>query len=79
MSVIVDDFFYPGTNINEALLRAVQMLVRTSNHDLLEQRSVSMIIFVSDGDPTVGKFCSKVVFFSSLTNIWKRLLGFKII
>ncbi|XP_020569676.1 inter-alpha-trypsin inhibitor heavy chain H2 isoform X2 [Oryzias latipes] len=44
-----------GTNINEALLRAVQMLVRTSNHDLLEQRSVSMIIFVSDGDPTVGE------------------------
>lgn len=79
MRVIVDDFFYLGTNINEALLRAVQMLVRTSNHDLLEQRSVSMIIFVSDGDPTVGKICSKFFFFSSLTNIWKRLLGFKII
>uniref|UniRef100_A0A8C7Z6L9 Inter-alpha-trypsin inhibitor heavy chain 2 n=1 Tax=Oryzias sinensis TaxID=183150 RepID=A0A8C7Z6L9_9TELE len=44
-----------GTNINEALLRAVQMLVRASNHDLVEQRSVSMIIFVSDGDPTVGE------------------------
>ncbi|KAA0721135.1 Inter-alpha-trypsin inhibitor heavy chain H2 [Triplophysa tibetana] len=44
-----------GTNINEALLRAVQMLVKASNQGLIEPRSVSMIIFVSDGDPTVGE------------------------
>uniref|UniRef100_A0A8C1XSS3 Inter-alpha-trypsin inhibitor heavy chain 2 n=1 Tax=Cyprinus carpio TaxID=7962 RepID=A0A8C1XSS3_CYPCA len=42
-----------GTNINEALLRAVQMLVRASNQGLTDPRSVSMIILVSDGDPTV--------------------------
>uniref|UniRef100_A0A8C1XXY7 Inter-alpha-trypsin inhibitor heavy chain 2 n=1 Tax=Cyprinus carpio TaxID=7962 RepID=A0A8C1XXY7_CYPCA len=44
-----------GTNINEALLRAVQMLVRASNQGLTDPRSVSMIILVSDGDPTVGE------------------------
>ncbi|XP_004570045.1 inter-alpha-trypsin inhibitor heavy chain H2 isoform X1 [Maylandia zebra] len=44
-----------GTNINEALLRAVQMLVRASNHRVIDPRSVSMIILVSDGDPTVGE------------------------
>ncbi|KAF4114531.1 inter-alpha-trypsin inhibitor heavy chain H2 [Onychostoma macrolepis] len=44
-----------GTNINEALLRAVQMLVRASNQGLIDPRSVSMVILVSDGDPTVGE------------------------
>ncbi|XP_061570167.1 inter-alpha-trypsin inhibitor heavy chain H2 [Cololabis saira] len=44
-----------GTNINEALMRAVQMLVKASNHGLIDPRSVSMIILVSDGDPTVGE------------------------
>ncbi|XP_070709808.1 inter-alpha-trypsin inhibitor heavy chain H2 isoform X1 [Pempheris klunzingeri] len=44
-----------GTNINEALMRAAQMLVRASNQGLLDPRSVSMIILVSDGDPTVGE------------------------
>nr|XP_046235574.1 inter-alpha-trypsin inhibitor heavy chain H2 [Scatophagus argus] len=44
-----------GTNINEALMRAVQMLVRASNQGLIDPRSVSMIILVSDGDPTVGE------------------------
>ncbi|CAN9508439.1 unnamed protein product [Ophioblennius macclurei] len=44
-----------GTNINEALMRAVQMLVKASNQGLIDPRSVSMIILVSDGDPTVGE------------------------
>ncbi|KAF7655135.1 hypothetical protein LDENG_00059340, partial [Lucifuga dentata] len=44
-----------GTNINEALMRAVQMLVRASSQGLLDSRSISMIILVSDGDPTVGE------------------------
>ncbi|XP_053271011.1 inter-alpha-trypsin inhibitor heavy chain H2 isoform X2 [Pleuronectes platessa] len=44
-----------GTNINEALMRAVQMLVRASNQGMIDPRSVSMIILVSDGDPTVGE------------------------
>uniref|UniRef100_A0A3Q3W9S6 VWFA domain-containing protein n=1 Tax=Mola mola TaxID=94237 RepID=A0A3Q3W9S6_MOLML len=44
-----------GTNINEALLRAVNMLLRATNQGLINPRSVSMIILVSDGDPTVGE------------------------
>ncbi|KAM7367332.1 hypothetical protein PAMP_015242 [Pampus punctatissimus] len=44
-----------GTNINEALMRAVQILVRASKQGLADPRSVSMIILVSDGDPTVGE------------------------
>ncbi|XP_061662225.1 inter-alpha-trypsin inhibitor heavy chain H2 [Syngnathoides biaculeatus] len=44
-----------GTNINEALMKAVQILLRASNQGLIDPRSVSMIILVSDGDPTVGE------------------------
>ncbi|XP_072309849.1 inter-alpha-trypsin inhibitor heavy chain H2 [Eucyclogobius newberryi] len=44
-----------GTNINEALIRAVQILVKASHQGLIDPRSVSMIILVSDGDPTVGE------------------------
>ncbi|XP_028306619.1 inter-alpha-trypsin inhibitor heavy chain H2 [Gouania willdenowi] len=44
-----------GTNINEALMKAVMMLVKASNQGLIDPRSVSMIILVSDGDPTVGE------------------------
>ncbi|KAM6895234.1 inter-alpha-trypsin inhibitor heavy chain H2 [Xenentodon cancila] len=50
-----------GTNINEALMRAVQMLVRASNQGLIDPRSVSMIILVSDGDPTVGEIKLSVI------------------
>lgn len=44
-----------GTNINEALMKAVQMLLKALSQGQIDQRSVSMIILVSDGDPTVGK------------------------
>ncbi|KAL0962832.1 hypothetical protein UPYG_G00346100 [Umbra pygmaea] len=44
-----------GTNINEALLRAAQMLLKASKQGMINHRSVSMIILVSDGDPTVGE------------------------
>lgn len=36
-------------------MKAVQMLLKASNQGLIDPRSVSMIILVSDGDPTVGK------------------------
>uniref|UniRef100_A0A3B3Z8E8 Uncharacterized protein n=1 Tax=Periophthalmus magnuspinnatus TaxID=409849 RepID=A0A3B3Z8E8_9GOBI len=49
----IQDIKPNGTNINEALMRAVQILVRASNQGLIDPRSVSMIILVSDGDPTV--------------------------
>ncbi|XP_068611633.1 inter-alpha-trypsin inhibitor heavy chain H2 [Brachionichthys hirsutus] len=41
-----------GTNINEALMRAIQMLDKLSP---VNPNAVSMIILVSDGDPTVGE------------------------
>ncbi|KAM9467432.1 inter-alpha-trypsin inhibitor heavy chain H2 [Clarias gariepinus] len=44
-----------GTNINEALLKAIQMLLKAQNQGLIDPRSVSMIILISDGDPTVGE------------------------
>lgn len=70
-------FVTSGTNINEALMRAVQMLVRASHQGLIDPRSVSMIILVSDGDPTVGKtrrllLCFEVLS-SFLTGLWSLL------
>uniref|UniRef100_A0A8C5MRL9 Inter-alpha-trypsin inhibitor heavy chain 2 n=1 Tax=Leptobrachium leishanense TaxID=445787 RepID=A0A8C5MRL9_9ANUR len=44
-----------GTNINEALLRAVYILKEASGFGLLDPNSVSLIVLVSDGDPTVGE------------------------
>nr|XP_004662448.2 inter-alpha-trypsin inhibitor heavy chain H2 isoform X2 [Jaculus jaculus] len=44
-----------GTNINEALLRAIFILNEASNLGMLNPDSVSLIILVSDGDPTVGE------------------------
>uniref|UniRef100_A0A8C8Z322 Inter-alpha-trypsin inhibitor heavy chain 2 n=1 Tax=Prolemur simus TaxID=1328070 RepID=A0A8C8Z322_PROSS len=44
-----------GTNINEALLRAIFILNEASNLGALDPNSVSLIILVSDGDPTVGE------------------------
>ncbi|KAJ8384548.1 hypothetical protein AAFF_G00200810 [Aldrovandia affinis] len=44
-----------GTNINEAILRAIHILTKASDHGLIDPRSISMIILVSDGDPTVGE------------------------
>ncbi|XP_019399285.1 PREDICTED: inter-alpha-trypsin inhibitor heavy chain H2 [Crocodylus porosus] len=44
-----------GTNINEALLRATFILNEAKNLGMLDPNSVSMIVFVSDGDPTVGE------------------------
>ncbi|XP_006772696.1 PREDICTED: inter-alpha-trypsin inhibitor heavy chain H2 [Myotis davidii] len=44
-----------GTNINEALLRAIFILNEANNMGMLDPNSVSLIILVSDGDPTVGE------------------------
>ncbi|XP_032205679.1 inter-alpha-trypsin inhibitor heavy chain H2 [Mustela erminea] len=44
-----------GTNINEALLRAIFILNEANNLGMLDPESVSLIILVSDGDPTVGE------------------------
>ncbi|XP_038597300.1 inter-alpha-trypsin inhibitor heavy chain H2 [Tachyglossus aculeatus] len=50
-----------GTNINEALLRAIFILREASNLGLLDPNSVSLIILVSDGDPTVGELKPTVI------------------
>ncbi|XP_066489836.1 inter-alpha-trypsin inhibitor heavy chain H2 [Tiliqua scincoides] len=44
-----------GTNINDALLRAIFILNEAKNLKMLDPNSVSMIVLVSDGDPTVGE------------------------
>uniref|UniRef100_A0A8D1BI25 Inter-alpha-trypsin inhibitor heavy chain 4 n=1 Tax=Sus scrofa TaxID=9823 RepID=A0A8D1BI25_PIG len=44
-----------GTNINDAMLMAVQLLERANREELLPARSVTLIILLTDGDPTVGE------------------------
>lgn len=57
----------PGTNINEALLRAIFILNEADNLGMLDPNSVSLIILVSDGDPTVGKYHSSSLVTDFLT------------
>lgn len=49
-------------------MRAINMLVKASKKGDIDPRSVSMIILVSDGDPTVGKTgsASRLAGFSNL-------------
>lgn len=68
-------YLIPGTNINEALMKAVQMLLKASNQGLIDPRSVSMIILVSDGDPTVGKYLPKCFAYCSRKQDRKLLLS----
>ncbi|KAM5280075.1 inter-alpha-trypsin inhibitor heavy chain H4 [Ctenodactylus gundi] len=44
-----------GTNINDAMLMAVQLLESSNRTELLPSQSVSLIILLTDGDPTVGE------------------------
>ncbi|GCC35021.1 hypothetical protein chiPu_0013500 [Chiloscyllium punctatum] len=57
--------FISRTNINEAVLSAIYILTEANNLGLLDPRSVSFIIMVSDGDPTVGEI--------KLSNIQKNV------
>ncbi|XP_042535896.1 inter-alpha-trypsin inhibitor heavy chain H4 isoform X1 [Dipodomys spectabilis] len=43
-----------GTNINDAMLMAVKLLESSNKAELLPARSISIIILLTDGDPTVG-------------------------
>ncbi|XP_062325554.1 inter-alpha-trypsin inhibitor heavy chain H3a isoform X2 [Osmerus eperlanus] len=45
---------YGLTNINDAVLRAVDMLVKDKQNNLFPDRSVSMIILLTDGMPNIG-------------------------
>ncbi|XP_058029490.1 inter-alpha-trypsin inhibitor heavy chain H4-like isoform X2 [Ahaetulla prasina] len=44
-----------GTNINEALLTAINSLDQATYEELLPENSISMIILLTDGEPTVGE------------------------
>uniref|UniRef100_A0A673UFQ2 Inter-alpha-trypsin inhibitor heavy chain 4 n=1 Tax=Suricata suricatta TaxID=37032 RepID=A0A673UFQ2_SURSU len=44
-----------GTNINGAMMTAVQLLTNANRQELLPAGSVSLIILLTDGDPTVGE------------------------
>ncbi|KAK2503038.1 hypothetical protein MC885_016061, partial [Smutsia gigantea] len=44
-----------GTNINDAMLMAVRLLESATREELLSSGSVSLIILLTDGDPTVGE------------------------
>ena len=44
-----------GTNINDAMLMAVQLLEKANQEELLPEGSITLIILLTDGDPTVGK------------------------
>uniref|UniRef100_I3LWI4 Inter-alpha-trypsin inhibitor heavy chain 4 n=1 Tax=Ictidomys tridecemlineatus TaxID=43179 RepID=I3LWI4_ICTTR len=44
-----------GTNINEAMLTAVSRLKSDNQAELLSEGSVSLIILLTDGDPTMGE------------------------
>ncbi|XP_049633671.1 inter-alpha-trypsin inhibitor heavy chain H4 [Suncus etruscus] len=44
-----------GTNINEAMLKAVKMLNDANREEMLHAGSVSIIILLTDGEPTSGE------------------------
>ncbi|KAM8758699.1 inter-alpha-trypsin inhibitor heavy chain H4 isoform 1-T1 [Rhynchonycteris naso] len=44
-----------GTNINDAMLMAVQLLEKANREELLLPGSVSLLLLLTDGDPTVGE------------------------
>ncbi|ETE59830.1 Inter-alpha-trypsin inhibitor heavy chain H2, partial [Ophiophagus hannah] len=64
-----------GTNINDALLRAMFILNEANALGMLDPSSVSMIILVSDGDPTVGKTWTFKLSFPILQARKKKNLG----
>uniref|UniRef100_A0A8D2DEN7 Inter-alpha-trypsin inhibitor heavy chain 4 n=1 Tax=Sciurus vulgaris TaxID=55149 RepID=A0A8D2DEN7_SCIVU len=44
-----------GTNINDAMLMAVNLLESNNQAELLPEGSISFIMLLTDGDPTVGE------------------------
>ncbi|XP_070594742.1 inter-alpha-trypsin inhibitor heavy chain H4-like isoform X2 [Erythrolamprus reginae] len=50
-----------GTNIDEALTTAITSLDQATYEELLPERSISMIILLTDGQPTVGETVPKKI------------------
>lgn len=48
--------FLLATNINDAVLTAVNMLVKDRQMERLPERSADMIILLTDGMPNEGKY-----------------------
>lgn len=48
--------FVPGTDINLGVLRGVDMLVKDRQENRLPERSVDMVILLTDGMPVSGEF-----------------------
>eukprot|EP00092_Neocalanus_flemingeri_P012788 GFUD01013780.1.p1 GENE.GFUD01013780.1~~GFUD01013780.1.p1 ORF type:complete len:810 (+),score=178.26 GFUD01013780.1:82-2511(+) len=44
-----------GTNINDAMLEGITLAEKATKEELLPANTKSMIIFLTDGDPTVGE------------------------
>ncbi|XP_053455203.1 inter-alpha-trypsin inhibitor heavy chain H4 isoform X2 [Nycticebus coucang] len=44
-----------GTNINDAMLMAVELLESSNKDELLPEGSITLIILLTDGDPTEGE------------------------
>ena len=44
-----------GTNITDAMLMAVQLLEKANREELLPAGSITLIILLTDGDPTAGE------------------------
>ncbi|KAM3848238.1 inter-alpha-trypsin inhibitor heavy chain H4-like [Vipera latastei] len=51
-----------ATNINEALLTAIEFLDQATREESLPEKSISMIILLTDGDPTVGETNPKLIY-----------------
>ncbi|KAM3848237.1 inter-alpha-trypsin inhibitor heavy chain H4-like [Vipera latastei] len=51
-----------ATNINEALLTAIEFLDQATREESLPEKSISMIILLTDGDPTVGETIPKLIY-----------------
>ena len=45
----------PVTNINDGLLRGISMLNKAREEHSVPERSTSIIIMLTDGDPNVGE------------------------
>lgn len=55
--------FLLGTNINDAVLKGVNMLIHDRQGKILPERSIDMIILLTDGMPNYGEkqLCIHVV------------------
>lgn len=49
-------YFFQGTDINSGVLRGIDMLIKDRQEKKLPERSIDMIILLTDGMPNSGKY-----------------------